>query len=249
MKLTLIGTSNYELEHANASAGYVVQTKTTTLKLDFGRSNLTGMVHSGIDWKQLDAILISHVHPDHVSDLVQYLQLYTLYRDSGRLTKDIQLVGPEGFNNWFELLKQVVSTNWKHIPTTREVMNSMLTIGNAHIEVAPMKHVIPTVGYRIEANGKTLCYTGDAAYSPELVKLAKNVDVLLTECSATNEQETEVHMRPKDIARVAQEAKVKTVVLTHYPTEPATRKALADQVRAECKTTVIAGSDSQVIEL
>lgn len=249
MKLTLIGTSNYELEHPFASAGYIVQTKTTTLKLDFGRSNLTGMVHSGIDWKQLDAILISHVHPDHVSDLVQYLQLYTLYRDSGRLTKDIQLVGPEGFNNWFELLKQVVSTNWKHIPTTREVTNSTLSIGDAHIEVAPMKHVIPTVGYRIEANGTALCYTGDAAYSPELVTLAKNADVLLTECSATNEQETQVHMRPKDIARVAQEAKVKTVVLTHYPTDPATRKALADQVRAACKATVIAGSDNQVIEL
>ncbi len=249
MKLTLIGTSNYELEHPFASAGAVVQTETTMLKLDFGRSNLTGMVQADIDWKQFNAILISHVHPDHISDLVQYLQLYTLYHQNQRLTSAVQLIGPEGFKEWYERLKQVVVTDWSSAPTSREVQHDTLTLGDIQVTTAPMKHYVPTVGYRLEAEGKSLCYTGDTAYNNALVELATNADVLLTECSATNDEETQGHLRPTDIGRIATEAHVQTVVLTHYPTDPTTRTTLADQVRAECNATVIPGTDGQVIEL
>lgn len=250
MKLTLLGTSDYQLDYPLASAGYMVQTKTTTLKLDFGRGNLVRMVEAGIDWKTTNAVLISHVHPDHVSDLMQYLQLYTLAHHDGRLKTKVPFYGPRGFEAWFQQMHVVTTTIWDHIPTAADVFDQPFTIGDCIITPAPMTHSIDAVGYRIEAEGKVLCYTGDAAYSPELVQLARHANVLLAECSApSTDNEAEAHLRPQDVARIASEANVQRVVLTHYPGDPAVREQRAQEIRSYGHADVIAGTDLQVFDL
>lgn len=260
MKLTLLGTGDWKPHTPHASAGYVLQTATTTLKLDFGRGNLLRMAESGIDWRDIDAILVSHTHPDHVADFMQYFQAYSLthseYDDTAAAAriKEVQLFGPKGFANFFEHFRRTIVVNWKHIPTVEEMFEQTVQIGDCTITAAHVEHSVDAVGYRIETTtpeGKqqVLCYTGDTGYCDELIELAQDADILLTECYWENGQEQPGHLTPQQVATVANEACVRHVVLTHYPAAPEARAKRLEQLKVDYKGRVTAGEDLQVIEI
>jgi ribonuclease BN (tRNA processing enzyme) len=249
MKLTILGSSDFRLEYPLASAGYVLQTEATTLKLDFGRGNLVNMATAGIDWKSLDAILLTHMHPDHISDLFQYLQVFAHLNHTGEIKKEMALYGPRGFETFFDHFRRMILTSWDTIPTARDMFDDKVTIGDCSVTTLPMKHSIDDVGYRIESNGRVLVYTGDTEINDNLITLAQNAHALLVECSGTNETPVEGHMRPTDIARVAREAGVRKVILTHYPGDTAQREALVAAVKEECVAEVIGSNDLMTIEI
>lgn len=249
MKLTILGSGDFRFDQPLASAGYVVQTDTTTLKLDFGRGNLVNMATAGIDWKSFDTILLSHMHADHITDLFQYLQVFAHLSSIGEITKQLTLYGPKGFTNYFDHFRRMVIVSWNTIPEAREVFDDRFTVGDATITTLPMNHSIDDVGYRIESAGKVLCYTGDTEPNDNLFVLAKNADVLLVECAADNSAKVEGHMRPTDIARVAREAGVRKVVLTHYPADPLEREKRVAQVKEEFAGEVIGCNDLMTIEV
>lgn len=249
MKLTILGSSDFRLEYPLASAGYVLQTANTTLKLDFGRGNLVNMAHAGIDWKTLDAVLLTHMHPDHISDLFQYLQVFAHLNHTGEIKKQIALYGPRGFETFFDHFRRMIITSWDVIPTARDLFDDKITIGDCTVTTLPMQHSIDNVGYRIESGGRVLCYTGDTEMHDNLITLAHNAHALLVECSGTNDAPAPGHMRPTDIARVAREAGVRKVILTHYPGNPETRAQLVAAVKAECAAEVIGSNDLMTIDI
>lgn len=249
MKLTILGSGDFRFDHPLASAGYVVQTETTTLKLDFGRGNLVNMAAAGIDWKSFDTVLFSHMHADHITDLFQYLQVFAHLSSIGEITKKLTLYGPKGFTNYFDHFRRMVIVTWNTIPEAREVFDDHFVVGDAAITTLPMKHSIDDVGYRIESAGKILCYTGDTEPNENLLTLAQNADALLVECAAKNGEPVEGHMRPTDIARVAREAHVRKVLLTHYPADPVVRQQCVEKVKEEFSGEVIGCNDLMTIEI
>ena len=81
-----------------------------------------------------------------------------------------------------------------------------------------MKHSSQSIGYRLTVSGKTIVYSGDTGYCPEIVGLAKKSDILILECSFPDDRKMEGHLTPKLAGRIASEAGSKTLVLTHmYP--------------------------------
>lgn len=249
MQLTILGSGDFRLEYPVASAGYVVQAGTTTLKLDFGRGNLVNLAAAGIDWKTIDAVLISHTHPDHISDLFQYLQVFAHLNHTKEINKQLTLYGPRGFENFFDHFRRMIMTSWDAIPTAREVFDDRLTVGECSITALPMKHAIDDVGYRIEHRGRILCYTGDTEPNDNLLVLAHGAHVLLVECSGTNDAPVAGHMRPTDIARIAREAGVQKVVLTHYTGDPEKRAELVAAVQEEFVGEVIGSNDLMTIDI
>ncbi len=258
MKLTLLGTGNHFPDHAVGSAGYVLEHQDTMLKLDFGRGNLMNMAAAGLSWKKIDAVLLSHVHPDHISDLIQYLQAYTLIQVDGVVksyhvtdadVKEIVLYGPRGLSSFFNHLRMVTITEWSVIPEVKEVYDDIWTIGGIAISSTPVEHFTDSVAYRFEANGKTLCYTGDASLNDNLITLAKDVDVLLAECSMTPGSDFHGHLAPESVAELANKAGVKKVVLTHYPGDPQQRQKRANAVIELFDKEVIIGEDLMEIEI
>lgn len=253
MKLTVLGTGTWQPHTELASAGYVVETESTTLKLDFGRANLLRMAQAGIDWRTIDALLISHRHPDHIADLMQYFQAYGLEHDAAFSPnsdiKQIGILGPKDFKRFFQQFRMVVDTHWSHIPEVVEMYDQAVQIGDCRITSAVMEHSAPSVAYRIEADGKTLVYTGDTGYTENLVELAQDASVLLAECNWENGQEQEGHLAPSQIAEIANKARVRTVVLTHYPAGEEERQKRVEQLKHDFKGRVIAAEDLQVIEI
>ncbi|MFC1598089.1 MBL fold metallo-hydrolase [Patescibacteria group bacterium] len=249
MKLTLLGTGEFRPHTQTASAGYTLQHGNTTLQLDFGRSVLSNMARAGIDWTTLDAILLSHLHPDHMGDLFHYLQSFAVCNHLKEIDTEITIYGPRDFQAYFQHLRRVIIAPWGKIPEIKELYDEKFTIGDFTIKAAPMKHPVDALGFRIEAGNKTICYTGDTAINDNLLELAQDADVLLAECSGVDDQPHEEHLAPADIAKVATEANVKKIVLTHYPPEEEVREKRRAAVQAKYAGEVVAGEDLMVIEI
>jgi ribonuclease BN (tRNA processing enzyme) len=83
---------------------------------------------------------------------------------------------------------------------------------------APAEHRPESVAYRLEAGGRAFVYTGDTEYSDSVVELARGAHTLLIECSFPDDSPVPGHLTPESAARIASEAGVGRVVLTHiYP--------------------------------
>jgi ribonuclease BN (tRNA processing enzyme) len=130
-----------------------------------------------------------------------------------------------------------------------------------------------SLGYRFETSTRTICFSGDTAYSANIVKLARGADVFVCEVMDHRTYETnmarakqaaeagnpenifrhiaETHSTPSDVGRMATEAGVKTVVLNHQlraaPSQGFTISSFIDGVRAVFDGAVIVGEDQLVI--
>ncbi len=76
------------------------------------------------------------------------------------------------------------------------------------------KHTDSSVSYRIEYNGKAIVYSGDTDYSGEIIKISKNADLLILECSFP--YKAEGHLTPDLCGKIAAKANAKKLVLTHF---------------------------------
>ena len=90
---------------------------------------------------------------------------------------------------------------------------------NYTIITKPMNHAsAKCCAYRVESDGKSVVYTGDTDYCDEAIELAQNADILIIECSFPDALKSEGHLTPRLSGKIAKQANVKKLVLTHlYP--------------------------------
>jgi ribonuclease BN (tRNA processing enzyme) len=178
------------------------------------------MLKAGVTYKDLDAVLYTHIHPDHCADLVPLI-FACKYQEEPR-TKDLLIVGGPGFRAYFEGLRWVHG-RWMEPDTfrihTREVRTDELNIGPLQVKTRPLEHAPESVGYRVQpAQGRTLVYSGDTDYCLNIVGLASGADLLLLECSFPEGMKVKGHLTPALAGRIAQEAGCRRLCLTHlYP--------------------------------
>lgn len=86
------------------------------------------------------------------------------------------------------------------------------------IKVIRTEHVdeLVSIGYKIEAENKTVGYSGDTGYCKRLILFFKGIDVLALECTTLDEQKVKGHLTPKECAEIAKRARVKELALTHF---------------------------------
>lgn len=250
MKITFTGTGIFRPDTPVGSAGVNVQHNGSMIQLDMGRGNLMNMATAGVDWRKIQAVFLTHMHPDHIGDIFQYLQAYTLLYERGEIDIDLKLFGPRDFKAFYGHMRRVILTNWVIIPEAADLIDETVEIDGFKVTAVPMQHPVEAVGFRIEAGGKTVCYTGDTEPNDNLAVLAQDADLFICECANPDESREEYgHMYPAAIAEVARNANVKKVALTHYPPDMAEREKRVEQVRSAFDGEVIAGQDTLIIEL
>ncbi len=116
------------------------------------------------------------------------------------------------------------------------------------ISTCKVIHPIPTIAYRIDRRGKSVCYSGDTSYCEGVVNLAKGCDLLIHEAVVT--APSKAHATPAEAARVASKAHAKRLVLFHWPAEFEGREeVLTALAKAEYDGEVIVSKDFLSIEL
>jgi ribonuclease BN (tRNA processing enzyme) len=101
------------------------------------------------------------------------------------------------------------------------------------ISVVKQFHAYGAHGYKVTLEGKTIAYTGDCGLTDSVRELAKDADILISECSniKTKEGDNWGHMDPVQVATLAKEGNVKKLVLTHF--NPNSYLTLEDRKEAE----------------
>lgn len=220
MKLTILGCGQYKitpgiLENYNTT-GNLIETESAKIVLDCGRGNLRALTQLGVSVHQLDAIGITHFHPDHVADLLTLWQTYSVERQRGAQGKSWELLGPEGIIDWAHTLETLLYEVKPYQPETFIASEQTRVYGDMTVTAQLMHHAIPDVGYKITQGGKTIVYTGDTGVHDDVIAFAQGADLLVIECANKVDQTTEFHLNPTQCGQIAAAAKVKQLVITHY---------------------------------
>jgi ribonuclease BN (tRNA processing enzyme) len=176
------------------------------------------MARLGLDFRQVDYLCLTHFHPDHASDLVPFLFATNYTLDLTR-SLPLRLIGPQGLRSFYERLHGIFG-DWIEARTYplffHEVGENQLAFPDLVIKTLPMAHSAASVGFRVEAGGRSLAYSGDTDYCANVVKLGLNADLLILECSFPDERKAPGHLTPSLAGRIAQEASCRKLLLTHF---------------------------------
>jgi ribonuclease BN (tRNA processing enzyme) len=218
MELIILGSGTGVPSLKRGSPGFLVKAENQSILLDGGSGTLQRMLQAGVTYKDLDAVLYTHIHPDHCADLVPLI-FACKYQEEPR-AKDLIVIGGQGFRAYFEGLRWVHGS-WIEPETfrihTREVLTDELNIGPLRITTIPLEHALQSVGYRLTSTqGKTLVYAGDTDYCTNIVELARGADLLLLECSFPEGMKVKGHLTPALAGRIAREAGCQRLCLTHF---------------------------------
>lgn len=218
MKVTILGSGTCAVTKARSCSSYFIKIGELNVLLDIGFGSMRRMTDADIDYREIDAILCTHFHLDHIGDLAPFL-MATRYTPGFSRHKPLTLIGPEGIES-FLLASQELFGDWL-LPTQYplniiELDAEHYQLDDCLIQALPMYHSQPTNGYRIEQNDAVCVYSGDTGPCNQLVHLAKNADVALFECSFPDDQPYEFHLTPGQAGEMAQRAGVKKLLLTHF---------------------------------
>ncbi|MBK8468906.1 MAG: MBL fold metallo-hydrolase [Candidatus Phosphoribacter sp.] len=222
MRLTIVGCSGSFPGPQSPASCYLVQAayegRQWSIVLDLGNGAL-GMLQRHVDPRTLDAVVLSHLHPDHFLDLCG-LYVMQRYQPEGR-TRSIPVWGPSDTPQRVALayyghpFKPVEEFEFAPITDGAEV-----TIGPFRIRAWRVNHPVEAYGYRIEADGKTLALTGDTDTCPALSPLMHGADLVLADTAFVDGRDAlrDIHMTGSRVAAAALAAGgVRRLMLTHMP--------------------------------
>jgi ribonuclease BN (tRNA processing enzyme) len=229
MRITVLGGSGAFPTADQACSGYLVEHDGFHLLVDPGYATLPRLLgHLVAD--QVDAVLISHGHPDHCADLNPLLRARALRDDD--LPPALPVYAPPGATDAVLALDRpgMLASAYE----LREFQpGDRLGIGPFAAETRLLPHFMPNAGIRLTAGGAVLAYTGDTGPSPDIAELARGADILLAEASYPEQvpaDSARYLSSARQAGRDAADAGVGRLVLTHLMpgTDPdAAREAAA----------------------
>ena len=227
MRLTVLGGCGAWPEAGQACSGFLVEHNGFRLVLDLGYATVPRLLGRAAPG-QVDAVFISHGHPDHCADLNPLLRARVLRDDPagalpvyalpGALDAVLALDRPGMLAGALEL--------------TKLSPGERLEIGPFRAQTWLLPHSVPNAGVRLAAGEVVLAYTGDCGPSPLLAELAAQADLLLAEASYVDQVPQDLQRYLSSAAqagRRAAQAEARRLLLTHLlpGTDPAAARGAA----------------------
>lgn len=231
MELVPVGVGGaYGLPH-EAQSCYLVRTPERAVVLDLGSGTLNRLC-ALVAPQDLDAVVISHLHPDHCADLMA-LRVYMAWGPGAG--RRLRVMGPPGLRE--RLVAFSGSDGWDGSFAFEDLSSpgGEADLGSGLVlRYHEVPHLPPTFAMRLDWGGAALCYGADCAPGPELPELAAGCGVLVCEASFGAEPVPEgvPHLPARDAGRIAARAGVGRLLLTHCTPEFDRDAALA-AARAE----------------
>jgi ribonuclease BN (tRNA processing enzyme) len=248
MKLTILGFwGGYPTKNSGTSS-YLVETESYHLLIDVGSASLIAL-EDHLDPLQLDAVILSHYHYDHIADLgvLQFTRQLKRMKNNLERAPMFPIYGHQGDNeNFKRLTMDTVSEGIAYDERQK------LYIGPFEIQFMRTLHPVECYAMRIVEikTGKILVYTADSGYLPDFITFSKEADVLLADTNFFNGMENHrVHMSAAEVGRIAKEADVKKVILTHLPQVGDLELLKAQVINETPKTEIILAEKDLVIEI
>jgi ribonuclease BN (tRNA processing enzyme) len=236
--VTILGSGTCVPSLERSACAAIVKTERSTILLDAGPGTMHRMLEAGFSIFELDYLCLSHFHPDHSSELVPIL-FSNKYTGSIRRVKPLTIIGGKGLNTFFQDLKAAFG-HWIELsPELFHLIELDTQSADAFIgpdfalTSTPVEHQRESIAMRIsDAANKTVVYSGDTDYCAGLIDLAGGVEVFICEAAFPDAKKFKGHLTPSLAGRIAAEAAVKHLVLTHlYP------ECEQTDITAQCRKT------------
>ena len=216
MRVHVMGSSGTFPVRGRPASGYLIEQDSTRVWCDAGPGTFTELP---VDPDLVDAVVISHQHPDHCSDLLTAFHAWT-YRPGPRV--GVPLYAPQAV--WDRVKSFLDKAIDSHLETTFDFRpvwtGDEVNIGPLSVSFVEADHSVPTVASRWEANNRSLFFTGDTGPAGGWVDLAHGVNVMLSEAAFQGATEDKVyphHLTAAEAGQIARDVGAKKLVLTHIP--------------------------------
>lgn len=275
MEIVFLGTGCPVVSTERYGPAQVILGADAKVLVDCGSGVTQRLVAAGVPGRDLDALLLTHLHSDHLVDLYQ---LVVSSWHQGR-ERPLPVYGPPGTKRYVEGLMALwepelsqriahekrPSTEALKVPVTEIAAGERLDIGGLAIEVVPVDHqpVRHAFGFVFEEGGRKLVLSGDTRRCPALIDAARGADLLVHEVFIHREMpvvpgvrsaETvanvaSYHTLSEEVGKIATEAGVGTLALTHFVPPACDRAALLAEVAADFAGPLILAEDLLRIDL
>jgi ribonuclease BN (tRNA processing enzyme) len=234
VELTVLGKSPAWQDAGGACSGYLVVSGETRLLLDCG-SGVFGKLRSVVDYPRVDAVVVSHLHADHILDLVPFASGLTYAPRHQPVPVDgwpgtgdpprPRLLAPPGAREAFRRLCAAGGMKEEHIEGAFALEEydpgGRLAVGPLEVSFQPVPHFLPTQAVSVAAAGQRLTYSADSSPSEALCDFARDTDLLLIEATLPRPEREgpRGHLTPEEAGEHGRRAGARRLVLTHISDE------------------------------
>jgi len=218
MELTVLGASGTYPRPGGACSGYLVRHDGFTLWMDAGHGTLSTL-QTILPVTQVDAVFLSHAHPDHFVDIYPFF--YSLFAHPDRPNQQVPIYGPKMVQE--RMCRLLSRRDGKGdfdslLPWKTFEWGDVVEAGPLRMTAFEAAHSCTDVMLRIEVEGRVLAYTGDTGPHPALAKGAADADLFLCEASWLEDEHSipePIHLRAGEAGEIATRADARKLVLTH----------------------------------
>ncbi|HEY7225536.1 MAG TPA: MBL fold metallo-hydrolase [Micromonosporaceae bacterium] len=212
MRLTVLGCAGSFPGPDSPCSSYLVEADGFTLLVDFGTGSLSALQRH-FSMTSIDAIVLSHLHADHILDACSYI-VVRRYAPDGPYPR-LPVYGPMGTAG--RLAAAYGEDSLDDVYEFHELHSGQLTIGPFLVTVDRVNHPVETYGMRLEHEGRVLAYSADTAPCEALLRLAHKADLFLCEASYPDGEPNppDLHLTGRDAGEAATKAGASRLVLTH----------------------------------
>lgn len=277
MRIRLLGTGTPTPSLKRMSSGYLVETGERKILFDFGPGAYHRLLEAGVKPVQVTDVFFTHLHYDHCLDYVRLVM--TRWDQGAGKIPELNVYGPVHTRKMTDaILNDVFGPDLeartelpmsravyaarggtlpraKPAPLVKEVRSGELVQGDGFtVKVHSVVHAQPILecfGYRLEAEGASFAYSGDAGPCKAMEDLARDADVMVHMChfisgTALNAEFEKRNGGHLEIARLAQAAGVRNLVASHITEQmdvPGVRERLIREMSEIFKGNLFFGED------
>jgi ribonuclease Z len=270
-KVTLLGTGTPRPKPDRYGSSTLVEAGEEKFIFDCGRCTFQRLFETGTVLKQVNKLFLTHLHSDHTVGIPDLWLTPWIY---GRWEEPFYVWGPVGTLNMMAKLEEAFDFDI-HIrpihdlipPEGAKIVPQEIEEGVVYekngvkVTAFEVDHrpIQPSYGYRVEYEGKAVVLSGDTAYCENLIKFAKNVDLLIHNVGAASEEVLRtseryrsimtLHASPEEAGEVFTRANPKLSVYTHMVLLKVTKEELVEQTRKTYNGPLEIGEDLMAFEI
>ncbi|MEI2777633.1 MAG: MBL fold metallo-hydrolase [Tetrasphaera sp.] len=238
MRLTIIGCSGSFAGPESPASCYLIQAesdgRTHRVLVDLG-SGALGALQRHLDPADIDAILLTHLHPDHCLDLTG-LYVYRKYHPTHVFDHPLPVYGPAGARERLHAAYEGIDAGGMDGQYRFQVITDgdRLGFGPVRVTAREVRHPVQAYGFRVEADGVVLALTGDTDSCPALTDLCRDADLVLADSAFVEGRDAErgIHLTGRRAAEAGLAGGARRLMLTHIPSwnDPQVCRAQAGEV-------------------
>jgi ribonuclease BN (tRNA processing enzyme) len=225
MQFIVLGSGTSVPHPRRASAAFWLETESGSMLLDCSADAMHRMAQENLDWSNLDAIWISHLHLDHCGGLASLLFAMKHSPQTQSRGKPLRIFSCSGLERLLKAIDESNDYGLFNQPFPLDIREFTDSGGDfkpfegVRCETFKTPHTRESLAMRLtNSENKTVVYSADTGVSEELAKFARGVDLFVLECSFYEDKPVQTHLNLAEAMRIAQMAEPRKLMLTHlYP--------------------------------